>query len=520
MGRYRIDIRKLAYQRSSSFALHEIHIEIPHDQITLIAGESGCGKTTLLRMLKKQLHPKMILEGTILWESETSVPVEELSDIESAFQIGYVSQQPEMQLVSDQVWHELAFGLENMGMDQKTMQRRLAETVSFLGLEELYHTPLKELSGGQKQMLNLASILIMRPKVILLDEPTSQLDPVARQKFYDLLLQIHQSFDIGMVMVEHSLEPLLPYCDQIIYLEKGSVAYQGKPEYLYQCSLEHSALLPFPARYMQENKRIEEKNAISDHEMRMMMKDQVIHEWKPSKVEGQPVLTCEHMYIRYHPNQKDILRDLSLQLKEHEILCLFGGNGSGKTTFLKVLNSKQRKRFGKVDIKRELRYLPQDPRCLFVKDSLLQEYLQYANIEQIEEIVKILELEGLLNQHPYDISGGELQRAALGLLLLQVEKDVIFLLDEPSKGLDMYHREQLAKLLRKLSCHHTILMVSHDVEFAALCADRCGFLFDGAITSLQDTRSFFLDNAFYTTYWRKCTRDHDPCAITYQEVIS
>ena len=519
MGQYRIDIDRLAYVHASSFVLQDVHMIIKYDEITIIAGESGCGKTTLLRMLKKQLRPKMELKGTILWEEKTSVAIDDMMDRDSAFWIGYVSQQPDMQLVSDQVWHELAFGLENMGLDSESIHRRIAETVSFLGLEDCYHMPLNELSGGQKQMINLAAVIAMRPKVILLDEPTSQLDPVARQKFHDLLIRIHQSYGIGIIMVEHSLEALLPVCDRVIYLENGRVAYDGDPSHIVQCHLTHRALLPFPARFLQDTGKHIDHNPILDREMRQYMKEYPIHVKETKHINTAPVMRISNVYFRYHQDQEDILRNLSLELQEHEILCLFGGNGSGKTSLLRLLGSFYRKRSKRTDIKKPLLYLPQDPRSLFVKDSLMEEFAQYGDEIQREHLIEQFGLRELLYQHPYDISGGELQRAALALLLLQVTQDVILLLDEPSKGLDMYHREELAKLFKQMAQQHSILMVTHDVEFAALCADRCGFLFDGDIVSLQDTRSFFLDNAFYTTYWRRCTRDHTPCAIAYEEVI-
>lgn len=520
MGRYRIDIEHLAYEQASHDVLHDIHLELSFDDVTLIAGKSGCGKTTLLKMLKKQLRTSMRMEGTILWEDQHSISIEDMDDLESAFQIGYVSQQPDVQLVSDQVWHELAFGLENMGLDRECIHHRIAETVAYLGLEEIYHTPLNELSGGQKQIINLAGVIAMRPKVILLDEPTSQLDPVAKQKFYDLLIRLHENFGIGIIMVEHSLESLLDVSDHVIYLDQGSVAYDGAADQLCQCLLPYPSLLPFPARFVAEKRRELKQNPVCDKEMRSIMKSSTIQPGNRQAVSFPDILSCEHVYFRYVKDQSDILRDMSLHLKQHEILCLFGGNGSGKTTFLKMLGSRHVKSFGKVKIEKRLVYLPQDPRALFIRDSLREEYLQYADDKQMQAIIQQFQLQQLLDMHPYDISGGELQRAALALLLLQAKEEVIFLLDEPSKGLDMYYREELAKVFQELAKQHTILMVSHDVEFASLCADRCGFLFDGRLTSLQPTREFFLDNAFYTTYWRRITINQEPCAICYEEILS
>lgn len=516
MGRYRIDIDTLSYMNAKQPVLHDIHTTIALDEFVIIAGQSGCGKTTLLRMLKKQLRPKMSLFGSILWEDESSIDIEKMDDMESVSSIGYVSQQPDLQFVSDEVWHELAFGLENLGVKSEDIRQQLAEVVSFLGLEDIYHTPVSQLSGGQKQIVQLAAVLAMKPKVILLDEPTSQLDPIAKQRFYDLLLRIHKEFDIGMIMVEHQLESLLEECDRIIYLEDGHIAYDGKPQHLCSGVLKHEALLPYPARYMKQVYPERKENPVTEKQMRNILSEINIKNTIPQDSKAKVVLSCEHVYLRYQKESPDILRDFSIQVKEHEILCLFGGNGSGKTTFLKMLGSKHAHAFGNVKIDKKLLYLPQDPRILFVKDSLHEEY---AGFDTREEWIKCFDLNNLLSMHPYDLSGGELQRAALALLLMHQKEECILLLDEPSKGLDMYYREQLAEVMKKLKENHTILMVSHDVEFASLCADRCGFLFDGAITALKPTSDFLKDNNFYTTYWRRCTRHITPCAITYEDMI-
>lgn len=516
MGRYRIDIDTLSYMNAKQPVLHDIHTTIALDEFVIIAGQSGCGKTTLLRMLKKQLRPKMSLLGSILWEDESSIDIEKMDDMESVSSIGYVSQQPDLQFVSDEVWHELAFGLENLGMKSEDIRQQLAEVVSFLGLEDIYHTPVSQLSGGQKQIVQLAAVLAMKPKVILLDEPTSQLDPIAKQRFYDLLLRIHKEFDIGMIMVEHQLESLLEECERIIYLEDGHIAYDGKPQHLCNGVLKHEALLPYPARYMKQVYPERKENPVTEKQMRNILSETNIKNTIPQDSKAKVVLSCEHVYLRYQKESPDILRDFSIQVKEHEILCLFGGNGSGKTTFLKMLGSKHAHAFGNVKIDKKLLYLPQDPRILFVKDSLHEEY---AGFDTREEWIKCFDLNNLLSMHPYDLSGGELQRAALALLLMHQKEECILLLDEPSKGLDMYYREQLAEVMKKLKENHTILMVSHDVEFASLCADRCGFLFDGVITALKPTSDFLKDNNFYTTYWRRCTRHITPCAITYEDMI-
>lgn len=522
MGRFDIHIDTLQYAGSERIILHNVHTSLSFDEISIIAGKSGCGKTTLLRMLKKQLQPHVEMQGSItLTEDKTAIQISDLDDTYAASHIGYVAQQTDTQLVSDMVWYEIAFGLENIALPSSIIHQRVAEITSFLGLEPILHTPISTLSGGQKQIINLASVLVMRPKVLLLDEPTSQLDPIAKEQFYDLLLRIHRYYQIGIILVEHQLEPLLEQADRIIYLQDGTVLYDGDAQHLCSCKIQDCALLPFPARFIKDHLPECNVNPLNEKQMLPYLNDIHIQEKANAHPATEEVLWCEHIYFRYQKHGEEILRDFSLSLKEHEILCLLGGNGSGKSTFLRLLASHKITKFGQADIQKRLLYLPQDPRCLFTKDTLMEEYIQFANIEEIHHVMKTMYMEEmLLDMHPYDISGGELQRAALVLLFLQVKQEsVIFLLDEPSKGLDMYYRELLAQTLQNVAQKHTILMVSHDVEFAALCAHRCGFLFDGNIAALKTTDDFFLDNYFYTTYWRRCTSTFPHPALRYGDIL-
>lgn len=513
MGHYHIRIASLAYPGKQTL-LSNIDCMIAHHEVTLIAGENGCGKTTLLRLLKPQLHPLMDLDGDIFWEEEQKQSVQMLDEIDSASWIGYVAQDPESQLVSDEVWHELAFGLENIGMKSEQIHQRIAETVTFFGMESWYHTSISTLSGGQKQLLNLASILCMRPKVILLDEPTSQLDPIARQQFLDLLFRIHEEYGIGIIMVEHAMESLLAKCDQVLYFEEGQLVYHGSPAKLCTCPLRQEALLPYPARWCKQHGYDQNPRTIKEM---MNLPITCLPQQEP-QTKGSVIAHLQHVYFRYQRDGKEILKDLSFQLYQHEIFCLFGGNGSGKTTLFKLLGSKHTAAFGDISLKKRILYLPQDPRILFIKDSLREEFAPYLASQK--ELLASLGIDALLDCHPYDLSGGELQRAALAYVLTQVSQEVILLLDEPTKGLDMACKESLAKLFQSLSKQHTIWMVSHDIEFAALCATRCGYLFDGDMTSIMDTKEFFRHQYFYTTYWYRVTRNFQTPAFCYAEVSS
>lgn len=224
-----IQIRDLtfAYAAGDEPVLSDINIDIGSGEFVIIMGSSGSGKTTLLKMLKRNMIPAGRYSGRVYIYGKEA---DKLTDRENAAGIGYVSQDPDNQIVTDKVWHELAFGLENLGMDNVTIRKKVAEMSEYFGITGWYDREVSKLSGGQKQILNLASVMVMQPGILLLDEPTANLDPLAAIRFLDVVKRINQELGVTVVMVEHNLEHIYADADRIIAIDKGRVAANSSPK--------------------------------------------------------------------------------------------------------------------------------------------------------------------------------------------------------------------------------------------------------------------------------------------------
>ena len=536
------------YPGCESKALDGISLAIEAAQFVVICGKSGCGKSTLLRQMKKNLMPFGDLQGEILYHG---IEITELDDRVSAQEIGFVQQNPENQIVTDKVWHEMAFGLESLGYDNQTIRRRVSEMASFFGIQTWFRKSVSELSGGQKQLLNLASIMAMQPKVLILDEPTSQLDPIASVEFLETLQRINRELGTTIIISEHRLEELFPMADKVIVMENGKViaydavgpvaAYLGEHKnVMYQG-------LP-PAMKVYAEIRPEGKCPVTVREGRLWLDSLFpagaakrsaasLREEELVPVSEKNEVELEDVWFRYSRNGSDIVRGISMQVKKGELFCMVGGNGVGKSTTLKLINGVLKPYRGRAlirgrDIRKEkpgtvIGTLPQNPQSVFTEITVeeeLYEALYYdkrrdsEKLAEINEMLNLLLLTHLRKSHPYDLSGGEQQRLALGKILLL--KPEILLLDEPTKGLDPYFKSVLASILKDLRQRGvTILMVTHDIEFAAEYADRCAMVFDGDIVSTGSPRPFFSGNNFYTTASNRMSRNLFEDAITCQDVI-
>ncbi len=536
------------YPGCGTKALDEINLTIEASRFLVICGKSGCGKSTLLRQMKKNLMPFGDLQGEILYHG---TEITELTDRISAQEIGFVQQNPENQVVTDKVWHELAFGLESLGYDNQTIRRRVSEMASFFGIQTWFRKSVSELSGGQKQLLNLASIMAMQPKVLILDEPTSQLDPIASMEFLETLRRINRELGTTIIISEHRLEELFPMADKIIVMENGRVIAYDAVEPVAAFLGEHKNVmyqgLPAAMKVYAQIKQ-EGKCPITVREGRLWLEGlfpngaakKSITSLQREETAAAPQeieVELEDVWFRYDRNGNDIVRGISMQVRKGELFCMVGGNGVGKSTTLKLINGILRPYRGKViirgrDIRKEkisvaIGTLPQNPQSVFTEITVeeeLCEALYYdkrsdsEKLEAVNEMLDLLLLSHLRKSHPYDLSGGEQQRLALGkILLLEPE---ILLLDEPTKGLDPYFKSVLAGILKNLRQRGvTILMVTHDIEFAAEHADRCAMVFDGDIVSVDTPRAFFSGNSFYTTASNRMSRNLFEDAVTCQDVI-
>lgn len=515
----------------------------------MLCGPSGCGKTTLLKHLKRELKPVGTCSGRLWYQGQL---LDELSPINAAEEFGMVFQNPEAQIVMDTVWHELAFSMENMGYSQTVMRSRLAEISGLFGLEPLLYKSVHELSGGQKQLLNLASVLLLRPKVLLLDEPTSQLDPVAAREFIHMLHRINEEMSMTVIISEHRLEEVFPLADRVLLLENGALKAQGSPqELVHRIGREHSQMqlsyLPTASRLFlalsPEAERIPESTLLTvpltvregklwlrGHQE--LLKDSGFK--KAQRVESlssnasEPLLKCDEVTFRYEKDGTEILKKLTLSLYRNELLVILGGNGAGKSTLLHLMAGLSKAQRGRIIHSKGITtgFLAQNPLLYFSHDTVeeeLQHMARHAGLSEADgqrEIAKLLEifqLQEVYSSHPLDISGGQQQKVALAMVLM-MDPDIL-MLDEPTKGLDPEAKERLSTLLGHLRDEgKSIVIVTHDVEFAAKYASRCAMLFDGSITAEGSPEVFFSANYFYTTAVNRIVRDWLPQALTIEDV--
>lgn len=522
------------YPETKDAAIDHLSLTVYDGDFFVLCGRSGCGKSTLLRQLKPQLAPHGMKSGDILFEGTS---LSELSARDSASKIGFVLQSPDHQIVTDRVWHELAFGLESLGYDTPTIRRRVAEMASFFGIQNWFYKNVAELSGGQKQLLNLASVMVMQPKLLILDEPTSQLDPIAASDFLATLKKINLELGTTIILTEHRLEEALPLATRAAVMENGSLLCCGRVAELgaYLKQNEHSMFLAMPtAMRIWGSVETDSFCPISVNEGREFLSAYTAeHPIKPlsakpdTKKSGDIKISVTDAWFRYEKDLPDVVNGVDLTARAGELLCILGGNGTGKTTTLKLLSGLKIPYRGEVKTDGQIGFLLQDPQTLFVKKTVYEDLKDAlvdvrlsgdAKEEKIAHIVKLCRLTGFEARHPYDLSGGEQQRAALAKLLLR-DPDIL-LLDEPTKGLDAQFKVEFAAILQTLlAAGVCIVMVSHDIEFCAKYADRCALFFDGSIVTEGTPTEFFSGNSFYTTSANRIARNMIPHAVTTEDVV-
>lgn len=588
------EIRHLTffYPGCDAPALKGLDFTVGEGEFLVVCGKSGCGKSTLLRHFKTAMSPYGRREGEILFDGRE---LGKVSVREQGARIGYVLQSPDNQIVTDKVWHELAFGLENLGYETETIRLRVAEMASFFGIQTWFSKKVDELSGGQKQLLNLAAVMAMQPDVLVLDEPTSQLDPLAAGDFLATLRKINAELGTAIVLIEHRLEEALACADRALVMEGGRVLALAPPRELAALIKDNDMFraMPVPMRIFGEaggmgecpvtvregrewlEKQPRPEPAVispapeeyrasgSGMSARPARKHRTAAMAAEGTVSSPIIIEAKDVWFRYEKDGPDVVRDLNFQVKKGELYCLLGGNGTGKTTTLNLVGRIHRPYRGKITIKGKdlgkykeselygplLGILPQNPQCLFVKDTVEKDLWEMTGKkpglggkisktgkginrvmdgksggkvgvarDRLEEVIEQTEIGHLLQSHPYDLSGGEQQRAALAKVLL-LDPEVI-LLDEPTKGMDGFYKQKLAGILRGLTAEgRTILMVSHDIEFCAEFGDTCAMFFYGGVAAQKPAREFFMGNSFYTTAANRMARRWCPEAITAKDVI-
>ena len=539
-----------SYPESSRKVLEHVNLNIKEGTLNVIMGRSGCGKSTLLRQLKSVLAPAGEKEGEILYRN---ILLRDTDHRTQSQEIGFVMQNPDNQIVTDKVWHELAFGLESLGYDNATIRLRVAEMASYFGIQKWFYKNVSELSGGQKQLLNLASVMAMHPSLLILDEPTSQLDPIAASDFLETVKKINRDIGTTVLLTEHRLQDIIPYADRVFVMDEGTLFLEGTPREIgtklkeqhhgmflsmpvpMQVYAEVENDLPCPLTVREGRNWITQvmaaaSNTVSASEESYFCKNKQKLQKKLNTVKDKllpdsksslpPAIEVKDVWFRYEKDGKDVVQDLNLKVKQGEFYALVGGNGTGKSTTLSLISRVRAPYRGKIllngiDIRRYtdtqlyrgyLGVLPQNPQSMFIKKTVREDLYSIiggakekksseytANMrkaEAIEGIVSLTRLEGLLDRHPYDLSGGEQQRLALAKVLLLQPR--LLLMDEPTKGLDAEYKQELGDILKKLKAHGiTIFMISHDVEFVAEYADRIGLFFQGNVVTCKSARDFF-----------------------------
>lgn len=481
-----IEVRDLrfAYPGAEAPVLDGLDWSVPQGAFALLVGGTGSGKSTLLSLLKPEISPTGECAG------ELRVLGENVADMDvraSAERVGYVFQDPENQIVCETVWHEMAFGLENLGMSRDEMRRRVAETSYFFGLEDWLHRDTDTLSGGRKQLLSLAAVLALRPRVLLLDEPTSQLDPVAEKSFLHALFRVNRELGCTVVVATHQPRPMLEYATCAYRIEGGRVC-----EVTDIASLGHrEELFSGEAPGWGASRRAKNGVFSSAGGCRIL-----------PKMHAGSATTLAGSWFRYDRASGWVLRGLDAAFSAGAVHAVVGGNGCGKSTMLSVLAKTVKLQRGHMERgAASAALLPQNPKALLVAETVRDELMEWASTCGYDEAAAreraaSLGLSGLDGRHPYDLSGGQRQLLALAKLLLIGPE--LLLLDEPTKGLDLASRCIIARALRDhAEAGGTVIMATHDLDFAEQVADDIAMMFDGEIACMEPPADFFADNVFY-----------------------
>lgn len=528
-------------------SLNKVNLNIEKGEYITICGRSGSGKTTLLKHLKTVMTPYGEGTGKIFFEGKN---INDVDLREQSTKIGYVMQNPDNQIVTDKVWHELAFGLESLGINQKEIRLKVSEMASYFGIQSWFHKKVNELSGGQKQLLNLASIMAMQPSVLILDEPTSQLDPIAASDFLNTIRKINLELGITIIITEHRLEDIFHVSDRVVVMDKGMIIANDSPrnigKFLRIKNNQMFLSMPSPMQIYYGVEGIGEcpltvregRSWLSKEFNNKELTVTSIVENEEEEITGDIVLELKEVWFRYEKDSPDVLRNLSFQVPKESIFAIVGENGTGKSTTLKLIcnilkpyrgkifiNGRKIEKYKTEDLfKENLAMLPQEPQSLFIKKTVKEDLLEMLSRKErldeskIMEVSEICEITDLLDRHPYDLSGGEQQRAALAKILLTSPK--ILLLDEATKGMDNFFKIKFAEIMNKLKKRGvTIIMVSHDIEFCAKYADYVSMFFDGSIITTNTAHKFFSKNNFYTTAANRMSRHLFDNAITNDDVI-
>ena len=546
MELYQVEDLNYYYPEKDKRALVDINLKISEGEFILLTGPSGCGKSSLLRALAGLIPDYYggAVGGEIRFDGRSLLRWDKR---QLARDIGLVFQDPEQQLVMTSVEQEIAFGLENLGIDPPEMRRRVAEVLSLFDLTGLKTRSTFTLSGGQKQKVVLAAVLAMYPRVLLLDEPTSQLDPVAAQELLNYIQRLNLEWGLTIILVEQRTDRCFHLADRIVLMEEGRVIHQGTPREMAGWEKGRFRCLMPPVAQVFSALEVE-KIPLTIKEGRQLLHQNgfknVATPGNAAAVVPDPGLKkptaatlCLKKVEFAYDNRTPCLKGVNLSLDAAEITVILGENGAGKSTLLKTINGLLTPQRGKIFLGQQditgqrpeiladqIGYLSQDPNDYLFHDTVGEEIAYglkvrgHKNPERVQRVMELLEIGHLSGTHPRDASGGERQRIALGTAL--VTDPPILLLDEPTRGLDPQMKQRLAMLLRTLqAAGKTVVVVTHDVEFAAAVAGRVVILSDGQVVADGKGETVLANSLYYAPQVSRLFRGLEAGVLTVEMAI-
>jgi energy-coupling factor transport system ATP-binding protein len=552
IGLLEIENLSYAYPGCEEAALKDVTLSVRQGEFLLLLGASGSGKSTLCRAVNG-LVPHFYggrIEGSVRVDGTETVSstVAELSRT-----VGMVFQDPENQMVTDNTLSEVAFGLENTGLDRLQMRKRVEEVLASLRLSDMRDSSINELSGGQKQKVALASVLVMHPKVLVLDEPTSQLDPISAEDFLSQLKALNDELGLVVILAEHRVERCFHFADRVVVLDHGRITYAGEPSGMIEWS-RGKRWVPLPpiTRLFLEGKGNGVPLTVKQGRLKIadMLPARVTAEDpvapampKPKRKEKRkddrpsPAVEVSGLWHVYDGGTEAV-RGVDLVIERGEFVAIVGENGSGKTSLVKHFNGLLRPDKGKVTIEgrnakgvdvaelaRTCGMLGQNPNLQLLAPTTSEELeitLAAMDVPReswsalIDEALEMLEIAEFRGANPQDLSCGERERVALASVL--VYKPDILVLDEPTRGVDQGTKDRLAAYLRRYNSEgHTIILVTHDLEFAAECCDRVLMMGNGQVLADGDKHDVLAGSLFFTTQYNKCFRGVVDGVVTREE---
>lgn len=513
------------YPRSNIKALENINFSVDRGEIIFLAGESGSGKSTLAKCISGTV-PNFYggkVSGEILIDNKN---INIISHSQRSKDITMVFQDPERQLLMNKVHREVAFGLENVAFNENKIKRRVFEVLQFVNILDLANRDINTLSGGEKQKVAIASAVAYLPKCIILDEPTSQLDPAAVEEIIYLIKKINEELGITIIIIEQRIDKWIDIADRIIIMKKGTIIFNGGKKELY--TKEDQYVESFLPTYLKAIKMLGVKDVPLDFKearlkiSNLSLKETLVdYDYNNYKRENRVAIEIRNLQCSYEKFQA--LKKVDLKVEEGDFLSILGANGAGKSTLLKAIMgfikfkgninifSEDSKKLKIKEISKFVGYVSQNPNDYISRDTVYDELkftLDNYDINDysvIDDILHKLKIYHIKDKNPRDISGGERQRLAIASIL--VMKPKILILDEPTRGLDYNIKNSLGKMLKKLNLNGTtIIMVTHDIEFASTYCNKFALMFNGEVVSYGDAVEVLSEGIYYTTEINKLFR--------------